>query len=38
MEKQGGRLLEFLFIIELTFLKGVDKLSAPSYSIVKVDD
>ncbi|VDB97546.1 unnamed protein product [Peniophora sp. CBMAI 1063] len=38
VEKQGGRLLEFLFIIELTFLKGADKLNAPSYSIVKVDD
>ena len=38
MEKQGGRLLEFLFIIEITFLKGAEKLSAPTYSIVKVDE
>ena len=38
VEKQGGRLLEFLFIIEITFLKGAEKLSAPTYSIVKVDE
>ena len=38
MAKLGGKTLEYLFIIELTFLKGVDKLNAPAYSIVKVDD
>ncbi|KAI0049614.1 adenine phosphoribosyltransferase [Auriscalpium vulgare] len=36
--KQGGQLLEYLFIIELTFLKGTEKLNAQSYSIVQSDD
>ncbi|KAG6895528.1 hypothetical protein C0992_000834 [Termitomyces sp. T32_za158] len=36
--KQGGKTLEYLFIIELTFLKGVTKLDAPSYSIIQSDD
>ncbi|KAI0269282.1 adenine phosphoribosyltransferase [Gloeopeniophorella convolvens] len=36
--KQGGTLLEYLFIIELTFLKGADKLGAPVYSMVKVEE
>lgn len=36
--KLGGKTLEYLFIIELTFLKAADKLDAPMYSIVKVDD
>jgi len=36
--KLGGKTLEYLFIVELTFLKGVDKLDAPTYSIVQVDD
>jgi len=38
VQKQGGRLLEFLFIIELRFLNGTRALPAPSYSIVKVDE
>lgn len=33
--KCGGTVLEYLFIIELEFLKGTAKLNAPSYSIVK---
>ncbi|KAG6857358.1 hypothetical protein H0H87_005661 [Tephrocybe sp. NHM501043] len=36
--KMGGKSLEYLFIIELTFLQGGAKLDAPSYSIVQVDD
>ena len=33
--KCGGTVLEYLFSIELEFLKGTAKLNAPSYSIVK---
>ncbi|KAJ7283732.1 phosphoribosyltransferase-like protein [Mycena rebaudengoi] len=36
--KQGGKTLEYLFIIELMFLKGGSKLDAPIYSIVQSDD
>ncbi|OJT13333.1 Adenine phosphoribosyltransferase [Trametes pubescens] len=36
--KLGGNTLEYLFIIELTFLQAASKLDAPMYSIVKVDD
>ncbi|KAJ7095303.1 phosphoribosyltransferase-like protein [Mycena belliarum] len=36
--KQGGKTLEYLFIIELMFLKGGAKLDAPVYSIVQSDD
>ncbi|KAJ6509895.1 phosphoribosyltransferase-like protein [Mycena vitilis] len=36
--KQGGKTLEYLFIIELMFLKGKSKLDAPVYSIVESDD
>lgn len=36
--KLGGKTLEYLFIIELTFLKAHEKLDAPMYSIVKIDD
>ncbi|KZT24442.1 adenine phosphoribosyltransferase [Neolentinus lepideus HHB14362 ss-1] len=36
--KQGGKTLEYLFIIELTFLKGAQKLDAPVYSIIQSDD
>ncbi|KII94784.1 hypothetical protein PLICRDRAFT_97460 [Plicaturopsis crispa FD-325 SS-3] len=36
--KSGGKTLEYLFIIELMFLKGRDKLDAPVYSIVESDD
>jgi len=36
--KQGGKTLEYLFIIELLFLKGSTKLDAPVYSIVQSDD
>jgi len=36
--KQGGTTLEYLFIVELLFLKGGEQLNAPVYSIVKTDD
>ena len=36
--KLGGKVVEYLFIIELTFLKAADKLDAPLYSIVQADD
>lgn len=36
--KQGGKLLQHLFIAELTSLKGRDKLSAPAYSIIQFDE
>lgn len=38
VSKLGGKVLEYLFLIELTFLKAVDKLDAPFYSIVQCDD
>ena len=38
IKKLGGQTLEYLFLIELTFLQGAKKLDAPSYSIVKQDD
>jgi adenine phosphoribosyltransferase len=36
--KLGGTTLEYLFIVELMFLKGRDHLDAPVYSLVKSDD
>ncbi|KAF9006458.1 phosphoribosyltransferase-like protein [Cyathus striatus] len=36
--KQGGKTLEYLFIVELMFLQGASKLDAPVYSIVQSDD
>ena len=38
MSKLGGKVIEYLFIIELTFLKAANKLDAPLYSIVQSDD
>jgi len=32
--KQGGKTLEYLFVIEIAFLKAASKLDAPLYSIV----
>ncbi|PCH41186.1 adenine phosphoribosyltransferase [Wolfiporia cocos MD-104 SS10] len=34
----GGKVIEYLFIIELLFLKGAQRLDAPVYSMVKTDD
>lgn len=36
--KQGGKTIEYLFIIELSFLDPRSKLDAPVYSIVQVDE
>ena len=38
VKKLGGNVLEYLFIIELTFLKAAQKLDAPLYSIIQSDD
>jgi len=35
VEKCGGTLLGYVFIIELTFLKGRDKLNAPVYTLLE---
>jgi len=35
VEKCGGTLLGYMFIIELTFLKGRDKLNAPVYTLLE---
>ncbi|KAL6299104.1 phosphoribosyltransferase-like protein [Sparassis latifolia] len=34
----GSKVVEYLFIVELAFLKGVEKLDAPAYSIIKEND
>lgn len=36
--KEGGKTVEYLFVIELLFLKASSKLDAPVYSIVKSED
>lgn len=38
VEKLGGKVLEYLFIIELLFLKASSKLNAPVYSVVQSED
>jgi adenine phosphoribosyltransferase len=38
VEKQGGNLLQYLFLVEVSFLRGTAKLSAPVYSIVQLDE
>lgn len=38
MSKLGGTVVEYLFVIELTFLKAASKLDAPLYSIIQADD
>jgi adenine phosphoribosyltransferase len=38
IEKAGGKTLEYLFIISLPFLKGEEKLNAPSYSLIQAED
>jgi adenine phosphoribosyltransferase len=34
IQKMGGDLLEFIFILELEFLHGRDKLPAPVYTLL----
>ncbi|KAF9482474.1 adenine phosphoribosyltransferase [Pholiota conissans] len=36
--KQGGKTLEYLFVIELLFLKAASKLNAPVYSVIQSED
>ncbi|KIM21364.1 hypothetical protein M408DRAFT_104977 [Serendipita vermifera MAFF 305830] len=38
VKKMGGNTLEYLFVIGLTFLKGGEKLDAPSYAMIECDD
>jgi adenine phosphoribosyltransferase len=38
VSKQGGQLLRYIFIAEITFLKGKDKLDAPIYSMIQLDE
>ncbi|KAJ1532789.1 adenine phosphoribosyltransferase [Nowakowskiella sp. JEL0078] len=38
VKKSGGSVVEYVFFIELTFLKGNAVLDAPSYSVIKLDD
>ncbi len=38
VEKQGGKLLQYLFIAEITPLGGSSKLKAPVYSIIQSDE
>lgn len=38
VQKQGGKTLQYLFIIELLFLKASSKLDAPVYSIIQTQD
>jgi adenine/guanine phosphoribosyltransferase-like PRPP-binding protein len=38
VEKQGGKLLQYIFIVEVTPLKGPSKLKAPVYSIVQLGE
>ncbi|KAG8735291.1 adenine phosphoribosyltransferase, partial [Ceratobasidium sp. 428] len=36
--KQGGKTVEYLFVIGLTFLKGHEKLDAPTYAMIEAED
>ncbi|KAI8911034.1 phosphoribosyltransferase-like protein [Gorgonomyces haynaldii] len=38
IQKCGGVPVEYIFFVELTFLKGRDALNAPTYSLVQFDD
>jgi adenine phosphoribosyltransferase len=37
VEKLGGKLVGYLFILELDFLKGRDKLTAPVQTLLRDD-
>lgn len=37
VQKLGGKTLEYLFVIELPFLKGTEKLDAPSYVMIEAE-
>jgi adenine phosphoribosyltransferase len=36
--KLGGKTLEYLFIVEVSFLKGASNLNAPVYSVTQIDE
>lgn len=36
--KEGGKTVDYLFILEATFLNARSKLDAPIYAIIQVDD
>ncbi|KAJ1537892.1 adenine phosphoribosyltransferase, partial [Cladochytrium tenue] len=36
--KNGGKVVEYVFFVELTALKGAAALEAPVYSVLKFDD
>ncbi|KAJ1311043.1 hypothetical protein OPQ81_009548 [Rhizoctonia solani] len=36
--KQGGKTVEYLFVVGLPFLRGHEKLDAPAYSIIEAED
>lgn len=38
IKKAGGKTLEYLFIISLPFLKGHEKLDAPTYAMIEAED
>ncbi|KZT74451.1 adenine phosphoribosyltransferase [Daedalea quercina L-15889] len=38
VHKLGGKVLEYVFVIELPFLKGAQQLDAPVYSIIQAED
>ena len=38
VNKLGGKVLEYIFIIELPFLKGAQQLDAPVYSMIQAED
>jgi adenine phosphoribosyltransferase len=38
VKKQGGKTLEYLFIVELLFLNAAKTLDAPVYSVVQSED
>ncbi|KAJ3076495.1 adenine phosphoribosyltransferase [Rhizoclosmatium sp. JEL0117] len=38
VKKNGGKTVEYVFFIELSFLKGRDTLDAPTYAVMTFDD
>lgn len=38
VKQLGGQILEYVFIIELAFLKGRGQLDAPVYSMIEIDE
>lgn len=38
VKQLGGQILEYVFIVGLTFLKGHEQLDAPVYSMIEIDE